>query len=42
MSHPLATLLQQADGLVLIGDSSDERFPAFSYNAYTVAGKRFY
>ena len=31
-----------ADGFVLIGDSSQDRFPGFSYHAYTTAKKRFY
>jgi hypothetical protein len=34
--------MQAAEGLVLIGDSSEDRFPAFSYHAYTAAGRRFY
>lgn len=42
MTHPLARVIEDADGFVLIGDSSQDRFPGFSYNAYTRAGKRFY
>jgi predicted CoA-binding protein len=42
MTHPLARVMEQADGFVLIGDSSQDRFPGFSYNAYTKANKRFY
>lgn len=42
MTHPLAQVVANADGFVLIGDSSNDRFPGLSYNAYTVAGKRFY
>jgi predicted CoA-binding protein len=34
--------MRSADGFVLIGDSSEERFPAESFNAYTLADKRFY
>lgn len=34
--------MAQADGFLLIGDSSQDRFPGFSYNAYTKAGKRFH
>jgi hypothetical protein len=40
--HPLATLLRASDGFVLIGDSKEDRFPAFSYHAYTTTGKPFY
>lgn len=42
MAHPLETIVAQADGFLLIGDSSEDRFPGFSYNAYTKTGKRFY
>ncbi len=42
MPHPLESLLAAADRLVVIGDSSEDRFPGFSYNAYTKAGKPFY
>jgi len=42
MAHPLENVIRNADGFVLIGDSSKERFPAFSYNIFTKAGKRFY
>jgi len=40
--HPLEKTIRDADGLVLIGDSSENRFPGYSYNAYTEIGKRFY
>jgi len=40
--HPLATIMQNADGLLLVGDSSADRFPGFSYNAFTRAKRRFY
>lgn len=42
MNHPLEDVVRQAEGFVLIGDSSEERFPAFSYHAYTTVGKTFY
>ncbi len=42
MAHVLQKLLNDTDGFVLIGDSSEDRFPGYSYNAYTKAGKRFY
>lgn len=42
MTHPLTRVVEQADGFVLIGDSSQDRFPGFSYSAYTKANKRFY
>ena len=42
MAHVLQQLINDTDGFVLIGDSSEDRFPAFSYHAYTTAGKRFY
>jgi hypothetical protein len=42
MAHPLETVIRDADGFVLIGDSSEDRFPGFSYHAYTRLGKRFY
>lgn len=40
--HPLEKSIRDADGLVLIGDSSEDRFPGYSYNAYTQIGKRFF
>ena len=42
MAHPLEDVMREADGFVLIGDSSKGRFPAMSYHAYTRAKKRFY
>lgn len=42
MSHPLEEVMRKADGFVLIGDSSEERFPAQSFHCYTQVGKRFY
>jgi hypothetical protein len=41
-THPLQTLLAGADGFVLIGDSSADRFPGYSYDSYTRAGKPFH
>jgi len=41
-SHPLADLLAASDRFVLIGDSSAERFPGYSYDSYTREGKPFY
>ena len=40
--HQLEKTIRDADGLVLIGDSSEDRFPGYSYNAYTQIGKPFY
>lgn len=34
--------MNEADGFLVIGDSSQGRFPGFSYAAYTKAGRRFY
>lgn len=42
MTHPLEEIVREAEGFLVIGDSSHDRFPAFSYHAYTSAGKRFY
>ncbi len=42
MSHPLEDVMNRADGFLLIGESSKDRFPAYSYYAYTHAGKRFF
>ena len=42
MAHPLQSVLEATDRFVLIGDSSEDRFPAYSYNTYTKAGKPFY
>jgi hypothetical protein len=40
MAHPLEDVIREADGLLLIGESGKDRFPAFSYHAYTAVGKR--
>ncbi len=42
MTHPLKSVMDQADGFLLIGDSEAERFPALSFHAFTGAGKRFH
>ncbi len=42
MAHPLEDVINNARNMVLIGDSSEGRFPGFSYNAYTKANKPFY
>lgn len=42
MAHPLEDVMSAADGFLLIGESAKDRFPGFSYNAYTHAKKRFY
>lgn len=42
MTHPLEHVMRSADGFLLIGESSQGRFPAFSYHAYTSVRKRFY
>lgn len=42
MGHPLEDVIRNADGFVLIGDSSQGRFPAQSFHCYTKVGKRFY
>jgi hypothetical protein len=40
--HPLEKTIREAERFILIGDSSEDRFPGFSYNAYTTIGKPFY
>jgi len=40
--HPLEKTIRETEGFVLIGDSSEDRFPGYSYNAFTEIGKRFY
>jgi hypothetical protein len=42
MTHPLEDVMRRADGFVLIGDSSEARFPAQSYHCFTQVKKRFY
>ena len=41
--HPLERVINSPDEpLVLIGNASEDRFPAYSYDVYTRAGKKFY
>ena len=40
--HPLEQVISESEGFVLIGDSSANYFPAYSYNAYTKMGMRFH
>lgn len=40
--HELEQIINDADGFLVIGDSDADRFPAYSYHAYTTVGKRFY
>jgi hypothetical protein len=42
MAHPLEDVIRGADRFLLIGDSSQGRFPAQSFHCYTSIGKRFY
>jgi hypothetical protein len=42
MGHPLEDIIRNADGFVVIGDSSEGRFPAQSFHCYTAVGKRFF
>ena len=42
MAHPLEQIIRSADGFLVIGDSSQGRFPAQSFHCYTSIGKRFY
>lgn len=42
MTHPLQTVLANAEPFLLIGDSSEDRFPALSFHNYVQTGKRFY
>ena len=40
--HPLERLINSPEPLVLIGNASEDRFPGYSYDAYTRIGKKFY
>lgn len=40
--HPLETVINAPEPLVLIGNSVEDRFPAYSYDAYMRIGKKFY
>lgn len=42
MAHPLETVIRNAQPFLVIGDSSQERFPAQSFHNYTKTGTRFY
>jgi len=42
MSHPLEDIMRTSEPFLLIGDSSQDRFPAMSYDSYTKTGTRFY
>lgn len=42
MAHPLETVMRETDRFVVIGDSSEDRFPAMSYHCYTKVEKPFY
>lgn len=42
MSHPLEDVIRNADRFVLIGDSSQGRFPATSFHCYSQVKKPFY
>lgn len=42
MLHPLQSIMNETMPLVLIGDSSEGRFPGFSYSCYTKVGRPFY
>ncbi len=42
MAHPLEDVIRNSEGFVLIGDSSEKRFPAMSFHCYTKVDKRFY
>ena len=42
MAHPLEEVIRNAEGFVVIGDSSQGRFPAQSFHCYTQVGKKFY
>ena len=40
--HLLEQVINSPEPLVLICNSSEDRFPGYSYNAYTRIGKKFY
>lgn len=42
MAHPLETVIRNAEPFLVIGDSSEGRFPAQSYANYAKTNKRFY
>ena len=42
MAHPLEDVMRRAEGFLVIGDSSEDRFPAMSFHCYTRVGKKFH
>lgn len=40
--HPLEKVINEAENFIVIGDSAADRFPAYSYFAYTQMEKPFY
>lgn len=42
MAHPLEDVMRSAEPFLLIGDSSQDRFPAMSFHNYTVKKTRFH
>jgi hypothetical protein len=40
--HPLETVINAPEPLLLIGNSAENRFPGYSYDAYSRIGKKFY
>jgi succinyl-CoA synthetase alpha subunit len=42
MAHPLEDVIRSASGFLVIGDSSQGRFPAQSFHCYTQTGVRFF
>ena len=40
--HPLETVINAPEPLVLIGNSAEGRFPGYSYDAYSRIGKKFH
>jgi len=42
MAHPLEDVIRNAQPFLVIGDSSEDRFPAMSFHNFTKTQKRFY
>ncbi|MEM9195775.1 MAG: CoA-binding protein, partial [Myxococcota bacterium] len=42
MPHPLEDVIRNAYGFLIIGDSSQDRFPAMSFHNNTATGQKFY
>lgn len=42
MTHPLEDVMRGAEPFLLIGDASEDRFPAMSFHNYTATKTRFY